>query len=573
MSSSGYFDALPNGYTLFEYRIDSVLGQGGFGITYKAHDTNLSKWVAIKEFLPETFAGREGPDLVSPKPGSESDFKWGLERFEREAQLLAQFEHPNIVPVIRRFAANGTIYMVMGYQEGESLDRILDSMPRLEEAELEEILYPLLDGLQEVHRVGVLHRDIKPENIFIRQTDGAPVLLDFGAARAAMGQRGKSVTRIVTPNYAPHEQYYTEGRLGPWTDIYALAAVIYEGIAEEPPPEAPARVANDAFKRATEVGEGRFRPEFLAAIDWALAFAPEDRPQSVDEWRTALPPPKDPGLTASGLTGVVARPREATTRLANAAATAQYKRERKRQKRPKRKAVGSAAVATHREHPATPLPPVGTPGRAGRERRARVPAKWAAAAAILLILGGLTVTGIYLATPPEDDVGKGARLGIAPPDLAAGAGNAGDTDDKSADAKTMAELAAAARRLELKRKAAAERARKEEEKKRVVKTFKNRRLITRLPGRRRLTLLTFFGDSERGGKLTAVTTVSDESGESLTERGRWVAEGDRLCMRLSHWNKGRRACFRISMVTGNPARVPVTASGRSGRFKGTLVRQ
>jgi hypothetical protein len=575
MSSSGYFDALPSGYSLYEYRIDSVLGQGGFGITYKAHDSHLSKWVAIKEFLPESFAGREGPDLVRPRPGAENDFKWGLERFEREAQLLAQFEHPNIVPVLRRFAANGTIYMVMGYQEGESLDRILDATPRLEESELEEILYPLLSGLDEVHGVGVLHRDIKPENIFIRLADGSPVLLDFGAARAAIGQRGKSVTRIVTPNYAPYEQYYSEGRLGPWTDLYALAAVMYEGVAGEPPPEAPARVAKDTIKRATDAGEGRYRPEFLAAIDWALAFAPEDRPQTVADWRNALPSPIDPALATATGAAAPAPLREATTRLANAAATAQHRREKRKQKIPKRPAAGSAAVATHREHPAAaPLPGRKAKRAAKKAKRQEeaAPARWAAALAILLILGGLGVTGAYLASAPDNnDVGQSARLGVSPPKAGAGDNGAdGEVKDGKEGEDNEEE---AKRKAEEKRRQAAARARQERRRRFMVRVFADRRLTTRLPGRRTLTLMTFNRGGDKGGTLTAVTTLSDETGEEITERGRWVARGNRLCIRLTRWNDGARACFRVSMVTSNPARVPVTASGSAGRFTGTLVRQ
>lgn len=322
MSDDEFFGALPIGYRLEEYQIESILGQGGFGITYKARDTNLNKLVAIKEYLPEQFALRKRTDTVSPRQGSRDDFQWGLERFLQEAQTLGQFEHPNIVPVLRYFEANSTAYMVMAYQDGQALGDILDSVQILEETELEEIIYPLLDGLEAVHRSGVLHRDIKPDNIFIRLADGTPVLLDFGAARQAIGARHRNVTRIVTPNYAPHEQYHSDGELGPWTDIYALAAVVYEGITGAPPPEAPARITNDKIVPATRAGRDRYRRGFLQAIDAGLAVRHERRPQTIADWRKKFPPPLNPEISVSpsrfGRLSTALRPGSA--RLAAAAA-------------------------------------------------------------------------------------------------------------------------------------------------------------------------------------------------------------------------------------------------------------
>lgn len=301
MSDDDYFGALPIGYQLEEYRIEAILGQGGFGITYKARDTNLNKLVAIKEYLPEQFAFRKQTDTISPRHGSAEDFYWGLERFLQEAQTLGQFEHPNIVPVLRYFSANETAYMVMAYQDGQALSDILDAVQILEESELEEIIYPLLGGLDAVHRAGVLHRDIKPENIFIRLIDGTPVLLDFGAARQAIGARQRNVTRIVTPNYAPHEQYHSDGELGPWTDIYALAAVIYEGITGAPPPEAPARITNDKIVPAARAGRDRYRRSFLQAIDAGLAVRHDRRPQTIAQWRKKFPEPLNPEIAAAPL--------------------------------------------------------------------------------------------------------------------------------------------------------------------------------------------------------------------------------------------------------------------------------
>ena len=290
MAKKKYPNALPVGSALMEYRITEVLGQGGFGITYLAQDGNLGTDVAIKEYFPESFAQRAGKTKLAAKPDTEASFDWGLDRFLKEARTLAQFEHPNIVPVLRFFDANGTAYMVMAYQQGDSLAQILDREFTLDEMALEAILYPLLDGLEQVHKAGILHRDIKAENIFLRD-DGAPVLLDFGAARQAMGERTKDVTRIITPSYAPFEQYHNDGTLGPWTDIYALAAVMYEGLSGSLPTEAPARVLDDTMTTAVEVGAGDYRKAFLKAVDWGLAVQPEDRPQTIADWRAVMPAP------------------------------------------------------------------------------------------------------------------------------------------------------------------------------------------------------------------------------------------------------------------------------------------
>jgi len=281
--------ALPNGYEFDGYRIESVLGAGGFGITYRALELSIGRQVAIKEFLPSGIATRHS-DHSSVQPISSSDtedFEWGLDRFRKEAQTLVSFRHPNIVAVLRFFNANGTAYMVMQYEEGESLGSILRRAKRLEQSELEEILVPLLDGLEEVHRAGFLHRDIKPDNIYIR-LDGSPVLLDFGAARQAVGRKSQSVTAIVSGGYSPFEQYSEEGNQGPWTDIYALGAVMYHGVAGKKPPDSLTRVREDAMAPAVVVGRGKYDPIFLKAIDVALAVYEEDRPQSVAEWRRHL---------------------------------------------------------------------------------------------------------------------------------------------------------------------------------------------------------------------------------------------------------------------------------------------
>ncbi len=281
--------ALPKGFQLFEYRVESVLGHGGFGITYLAYDKNLNKEVAIKEYLPVEFAVRDGATSVRPRSTQDKeDYDWGLERFLKEAQTLAMFRHPSIVPVFRFFEAHGTAYMVMEYQKGDSLAALMKKHAgKFDEDDIRAIVLPILEGLAEVHKAGFLHRDVKPGNVYVRE-DGTPVLLDFGAARDAVGRKSKNLTSIVTPGYAPMEQYYTDGNQGPWTDIYSLGAILYQIVVGKMPPEAPARIKKDAMIPAIKAGKGKVSDEILIAIDHALAVDEEDRPQNVAEWRKML---------------------------------------------------------------------------------------------------------------------------------------------------------------------------------------------------------------------------------------------------------------------------------------------
>ncbi len=210
-----YRNALPLASRLLEYRLESVLGAGAFGMTYLAWDTHLEKHVAIKEYLPTELAVRALDGSVVPVTTEHGyNYQWALDRFILEARTLARFSHPNIVRVNRYFEANGTGYMVMDYEKGESLWQLLKRAPRPQESQLRAMLMPLLDGLEAVHETGFLHRDIKPSNVFIRE-NGMPVLLDFGAARQAIGGATKSLTSILTPGYAPLEQYSGDGHQDP----------------------------------------------------------------------------------------------------------------------------------------------------------------------------------------------------------------------------------------------------------------------------------------------------------------------------------------------------------------------
>jgi serine/threonine protein kinase len=280
--------ALPRGYALHEYQIEQTLGIGGFGLTYLATDSNLNLKVAIKEYLPGDLAQRGDDQSVRPKAESSFEsFKWGLSRFLDESRTLASFRHPNIVRVLRFFEANRTAYMVMEFVAGEPLGEWIRSRRPLLQGAVLAIAGPLLDGLEVVHRAGYLHRDIKPSNIFIRD-DGTPVLLDFGSARSSAS--GAELTAIVTPGYAPIEQYHSQGQQGPWSDIYAFGGVLYWMITGKRPVEAVARVRQDMLPPATQAADRtRFSEELLAAVDWALTPHEESRPQSVSDFRSALP--------------------------------------------------------------------------------------------------------------------------------------------------------------------------------------------------------------------------------------------------------------------------------------------
>lgn len=275
--------ALPVGHSLESYEIESVLGSGGFGITYRARESVIERTVAIKEYLPSDIAVRDRDSMsIHPSgPKDVEDYEWGLSRFRREAQTLVSFRHPNIVAILHYFEANNTAYLVMEYESGEDLGTILRRGDAFTEAGLRRFLVPLLEGLAQVHAAGFLHRDIKPENIYLRD-DGSPVLLDFGAARQAMTSRSQTLTNIVTGGYAPFEQYVTNAKQGPWSDIYGIGAVLYRIVTGRRPLEATARVRTDEIVRAAEAGRGRYSSALLNAIDAALAVHEGDRPQSVE---------------------------------------------------------------------------------------------------------------------------------------------------------------------------------------------------------------------------------------------------------------------------------------------------
>ena len=280
--------ALGPGTALQEYKIEWTLGVGGFGVTYLAIDSNLEMQVAIKEYFPSDLVRRTSDGGVQVKQKEDEEaFLEGRDKFLIECRTLAKFNHPNVVRVSRFFQMNDTAYMVMAYESGASFKDWLTKRDSINETQLLKMFMPLLDGLEAVHKAGYLHRDIKPANIFVREDDSM-VLLDFGAARHAIGNKSRSLTTIVTPGYAPFEQYHSHGKQGPWTDLYAVGGVLYWIVTGNKPVEAPARIKTDGMVPAAKMGVGKFTPSMLAAIDWALMPDENKRPKSIEEFKRAL---------------------------------------------------------------------------------------------------------------------------------------------------------------------------------------------------------------------------------------------------------------------------------------------
>ncbi|MFN4116284.1 MAG: protein kinase domain-containing protein [Inhella sp.] len=285
-------NALPPGTRFGELEIQRLLGAGGFGIVYLARDHALERLVAIKEYMPGQLAQRSVNSQVSVRSGSMREtFELGLRSFVNEARLLARFDHRSLLKVYRFWEANNTAYMAMPYLQGQTLKQWRDARGSAPEGDwLLKLLKPLLEALAELHAANVYHRDIAPDNIFLPADGGDPILLDFGAARRAIGDRTQSFTAILKPSYAPLEQYDGVNALkqGPWTDLYALGAVLYHLITGSPPPAATRRALNDDYQPLASRPLPGYAPSLLAAIDWSLALRPQERPQSVGEFQEAM---------------------------------------------------------------------------------------------------------------------------------------------------------------------------------------------------------------------------------------------------------------------------------------------
>jgi serine/threonine protein kinase len=290
--------ALAPGRTVGRYEILEVLGQGGFGITYRVRDTQLDREVALKEYLPPALAVRQDGASVLPRSTAVADdFSWGRERFVAEGRTLAKLhDAPSIVKVFDFVETNGTSYMVMELVRGGTLEDRVKAGGPLSKAEVDALLVPLLDGLGQVHEAGYLHRDIKPGNVLLNEA-GMPTLIDFGAARLAVAGRSSTMTAIFTPGYAAPEQFAT-GKQGPWTDIYGLAATLHHAVTGKAPPSAFDRLLDDAYQPLAGQGLSGFSPALLAAIDAGLTIRFEDRPQTIAAWRALLEgAPVDPNVT------------------------------------------------------------------------------------------------------------------------------------------------------------------------------------------------------------------------------------------------------------------------------------
>ena len=295
VSSPDSGQALPPGAVVEEFTIGRVLGSGGFGITYLAEDSRLGRPVVVKENLPVQFCWRD-PSSMTVRPrhtegGDAESFVWSLENFEKEAAMLASLDHPGIVRVLRSFEAFGTAFFVMPFVEGTALDEQIRGRQEqgnpFSEEELLGVLWRMLEALEYLHARGIYHRDIKPGNILITE-GGVPVLIDFGSARQRLSER--SLTVIESPGYTPFEQLQSRGRIGPWSDLYAMAGTLCKAITGEAPPKATDRIMEDSFEplggRASL--KGAYSARFLESIDRAMAPRPEDRYQDAAGWRDAI---------------------------------------------------------------------------------------------------------------------------------------------------------------------------------------------------------------------------------------------------------------------------------------------
>jgi len=284
-------NALPIGHRLHEFEIEGLVGEGGFGIVYLARDTQLRRTVAIKEYMPASLAARAGDLSVTVRSERHREtFTLGMRSFVNEARLLASFDHPALIKVYRFWEENGTAYMVMPFYQGPTLKTWLREQPKPpDEAWLKGMLAPLLDALEVIHADHCYHRDIAPDNVLLLGPN-KPLLLDFGAARRVIGDATQALTVILKPGYAPVEQYaeVPSMKQGPWTDVYALCAVLYASIMGKAPPPSVGRLMKDELVPLSQAAAGRYSAPFLAAIDAGLTVHPDQRLHDIADLRTHL---------------------------------------------------------------------------------------------------------------------------------------------------------------------------------------------------------------------------------------------------------------------------------------------
>jgi serine/threonine protein kinase len=275
---------LPDGLEIGGYRIVKKIASGGFSIVYLAYDGDGNA-VAIKEYLPSVLALR-APGELAPVIAKANlpVFRIGLKCFFEEGRALARIVHPNVVRVLNFFRANDTVYMVMAYESGHSLQeyaaRLVAKGSRAGEPFIRQVFNGVCAGLREVHANKLLHLDLKPANIYLR-TDGSPMLLDFGAARQTIHTDAPTLAPMYTPGFAAPELYAKGGALGPWTDIYSIGAAMFACMAGAPPQPADQRRAADATIDPIAKLEGAYTPGLVAMVKACLALDPLARPQSV----------------------------------------------------------------------------------------------------------------------------------------------------------------------------------------------------------------------------------------------------------------------------------------------------
>jgi len=285
---------LPEGHPLQNYRILRVLASGGFSFVYLAHDENDTP-VAIKEYLPASLALRTG-DALAPRIAEDqaAAFRYGMKCFFEEGRALASLGHPNVVRVLNFFRANDTVYLVMRYERGRTLqEHIHAKRGALRESWIRNTFATLLNGLREVHTNKLLHLDIKPGNVYLR-SDGTPLLIDFGAARQMLSGEAPSLPPMYTPGFASPEQYARRELLGPWSDIYSVGATMYACFAAAAPQPADERLEKDLVVPARRSWAGKYSAELLDIVDWCLRMDHMERPQSVFALQKTLTGEKQP---------------------------------------------------------------------------------------------------------------------------------------------------------------------------------------------------------------------------------------------------------------------------------------
>lgn len=289
--------ALPENTILENYRIAKPIASGGFSIVYLAYDEYGSP-VAIKEYLPAGLSLRTaGQILPTITPEHVNLFRYGMKCFFEEGRALAKISHPNVVRVINFFRANETVYMVMQYERGRTLqEHIVQRKGEIKENFIRHVFVQLMNGLRDVHTNKLLHLDLKPANIYIRN-DGIPVLLDFGAARATLIADAPKLNPMYTPGFASPEQYRDRSVLGPWTDIYSIGATMFACLSGMAPQAADQRLEKDRMQPVAKTFKGRYSRELLEIIDWCLELDYLKRPQSVFSLQKAIVENRVPDIT------------------------------------------------------------------------------------------------------------------------------------------------------------------------------------------------------------------------------------------------------------------------------------